>query len=72
MSVPLVFWLVGHTLDSESSSWEFKALCSDREAAVLACSKQSDFVAPVVVDKIAPEKSEYFPEAFYPARRAGA
>ena len=65
----LTLWLVGHTLDAESSSWEFKALCSDRSSAVLACSKQNDFVAPVVVDRIAPEESEYFPEAFYPVRR---
>lgn len=69
MSSKVVLWLVGRTLDAESSSWEFIGLWPARSDAVKMCSKQNDFLVPVTVGVRAPEEAMYFPEAVYPCVR---
>lgn len=59
-------WLVGKTLDCEVSAWEFAGIFDEKEKAVAACREACYFVAPVVLNKQLPEKTEEFPGYEYP------
>lgn len=64
-----VLWLVGRTIESEISAWEFIGVFTKEADAIKYCSRQMDFYAPIEVNVRAPEESEYFPNAVYPVRK---
>ena len=65
----VMLYLAGRTLDPEAEEprrWEFLGIFSDQARAEGACSGPGDFVAPVMLNQPAPEKSGPFPSAWYP------
>lgn len=61
-------YLVGKTIKKEESgfTWECGGIFDTEEKAVAACHESNYFVAPLVMNEIAPRETVAFPDAYYP------
>jgi hypothetical protein len=71
-----VMWLVGRVIPDECGGdgvlpWEFMGLFTNSDEAVAACTNWYDFVAPVEINKRAPEQRETFENSWYPIQEKG-
>lgn len=59
-------WIVGKTLDHETSSWEFQGCFDTEEKAIAACHGYNFFVAPSTLNEEMPIEGVAWAGAFYP------
>ena len=57
-------WLVGKYI--HEAAWECGGVFDTEEKAVAACHDYRYFVAPLIMNEIAPRESIDFPGAYYP------
>ncbi len=66
-------WIVGkcrrYDERTETFNWDFQGVFDTKEKAIAACKSIADFVAPAVLNKELPEKSEEWKGCFYPRDR---
>ncbi len=65
----MTLFLVGRIVDD--APWEVLGIYVEEEAAVRRCHTDRDFVAPVELDRDAPEERMEWPGARFPRRTEG-
>lgn len=65
-------YLVGKVIKQEESgfTWECGGVFDAEEKAVTACHDYNYFVAPLVLNEIAPRETVDFPGSYYPKAKA--
>jgi hypothetical protein len=63
-----VLWLVGQfkAETEQGIAWEFIGVFETRELAVAACTSENQCVQSVRLNERRPDKTETFPDSFYP------
>jgi len=66
-------WLVGQYRSGGSRGvvdviWDFQGVFSTRDKAILACRNKNYFIAPITIDKEAPDETEPLPGCEYPLK----
>ena len=57
-------WIVGKYIDD--AHWEVGGVFDSEELAVAACHDWNYFIAPLIMNEVAPRESMTFPGAYYP------
>jgi hypothetical protein len=64
------FWLCGEYKEGRLSKiiWEFIGIYDSKRKALKACRHERYFIAPVILNDIAPSETQSFPNCEYPLR----
>lgn len=57
-------WIVGKTVCG--GEWEVKGVFTDESQAIAACTEDTHFVGPIVMNTILPDETQEWPGGYYP------